>query len=158
MLSAEYFRFARMCTNIDSSVNQPYHHSNTSDHIVNDNLSSPLLNPSWITSPGTFCCCNIPVGMSHYFHMSTEAAAADTLSWSGTDPTLSKLKILIQAMSTTQNLEIIFSLYGITHIDVVSEIRKYIFLVQVCDSYSCCSQTFWASRRGNEIPSSECLL
>lgn len=148
-----------MWTNIDSLVNQPYHHNNTSDHIVNDNLGSPLLDPSWITSLRTFCCCNIPVEMSHLLpheHWGCRQLTGH-IGWNWSKTIKAQDKILIQAMSTTQNLEVILSLYGITHLDMVSETRKY-FLVQVCDSYLCCAQTFWASRKRNEIPFSEYLL
>lgn len=68
--------FARMCTNIDLLMNQPYHNNNINDHIVNNNANSPLPDPSWITSPEPLGCCNVPVEISHYIHISAEAAGS----------------------------------------------------------------------------------
>lgn len=36
----ECFMFARMCTNIDLLMNQPYHNNNINDHIVNNDTNS----------------------------------------------------------------------------------------------------------------------
>lgn len=60
-------------------MNQPYHNNNIDDHIVNNNVNSPLPDSGWITSPEQLGRCNIPVEISHYFHMSAEAAG----SWRG---------------------------------------------------------------------------
>lgn len=66
--------FARMCTNIDSLMKQPYHNNNIDDDIVNNNANSLLLDPGWITSPEPLGCCNVPTEISYYFHMRAEAA------------------------------------------------------------------------------------
>lgn len=63
-----------MCTNIDSLMNHPYCNNNIDDHIVNNNANSPLTDSVSITSPETLGCGIIPVEISHYFYMNTEAA------------------------------------------------------------------------------------
>lgn len=124
--------FARMCTNIDLLMNQPYHNNNINDHIVNNDTNSQLLDPAWITSPELLGCCIIPVEISHCFHMNAEAAGIGWGAQGGTDPKRSKVKmttikgsVFIQTMSTRQNVGVISNLYGITHLDVVSETQKY---------------------------------
>lgn len=52
------------------------------------------------------------------------------IGWNTSKIIKARDEVLIQAMSTRQNLRVILNFYGITHLDVVSETQKYTWILK----------------------------